>query len=136
MLFRPVLFAMCLAFVVCSGVVAQDRSLGPAGLKPLTLKSLHPTGAKSTKTSFDVARKPALRLATVVDVELTSRRNLVGSVIDAQGNAIAGETVTARFGRRVLVETKADHQGRFRFQNVRGSLFEVHSLHGRRVVRV
>ena len=40
MLFRPVFFAMCLAFVVCSGVVAQDRSLAPAGLKSLTLNSL------------------------------------------------------------------------------------------------
>jgi len=29
MLFRPVLFAMCLAFVVCSGVVAQDRPSPP-----------------------------------------------------------------------------------------------------------
>ncbi len=112
---------LCRLFRCCG----SGSPLASAGLKPLTLNSLHPAGAKSTKASFDVARKPASRPATIVDVELTSRRSLVGSVIDAQGNTIAGETVTARLGRRALAETKTDRQGQFRFQNVRGSVFEV-----------
>ena len=123
---------LCRLFRCCG----SGSPLASAGLKPLTLNSLHPEGAKSTKASFDVARKPASRPATIVDVELTSRRSLVGSVIDAQGNTIAGETVTARLGRRALAETKTDRQGQFRFQNVRGSVFEVRALHGRRLVRV
>lgn len=136
MLFRPALSAMCLAFVICSSVAAQDRSHAPAGLKPLKLKSLPLFGAKSTKASFDTTRSPASKPAKVIDVELTSRRSLVGSLIDGQGRGLAGETVTARFGRRVLAETKTDRLGQFRFQSVRGSLFEVRSRHGRRVVRV
>jgi len=136
MLFRPIVSAVCLAFVFCSSIAAQDRPLAPAGLKPLTLKSLPLFGAKLTKASSGATRKSASLPATVVDVELTSQRSLVGSVIDAQGRGLAGETVTARFGRRVLAETKTDRQGQFRFQNVRGSLFEVRSRHGRRAVRV
>lgn len=136
MLFRPALSAICLFFVICSSVAAEDRSIAPAGLKPLKLKSLPVFGAKSTKASSGATRKSVSRPATVLDVELTSRRSLVGSVIDGQGRAMAGETVTARFGRRVLAETKTDREGQFRIQNVRASLFEVRSRYGRRVVRI
>lgn len=136
MLFRPALSAICLSFFICSSVAAQDRSIAPVGLKPLTLKSLPLAGAKSTKASSNATGKLASRPSTVVDIELTSQRTLVGSIIDGQGRGLAGETITARYGRRVLAETKTDRSGKFRLQNVRASLFEVHSRHGRRIVRV
>lgn len=138
MLFRPaVLFAICVALVLPSDLAAQDRPFARPALKPLTLKPVSPNRASQQRTiakSHAVAKRSDSD--SLVDVELTSNRSLVGSMVDAQGKPVAGVTVTAKYGRRVLAETKTDRQGEFRFRNIRTGVFEIRSRLVRRVVRV
>ena len=70
------------------------------------------------------------------DVALRSGGMLVGQVVDAQGVAKAGTTVSVRHGEHEVVRTKTDKNGVFAAQGLRGGSYQLLTDDGSSVCRL
>ncbi len=86
--------------------------------------------------------KPAKPAATapqpprVKDVALSERGEFSGRVVDDQGQALDGVEVKLVRGEKEVATTTADAQGRFRFANLKGGLYEVQTPKSRSAYRL
>ena len=72
----------------------------------------------------------------VRDVELGADGTLIGQVVDAQGNPIAGEAVSLMQGGRVVVNAKTSEAGYYTIQGLRGGLYHVSTKDSGQVCRL
>ena len=85
----------------------------------------------------NAGHKPAVQpAATVTDVALGERGLLLGQVVDAQGAALKNAPVTILQNDKQVVTTKADAEGRFAVQGLRGGTYQIATKDGVSVCRL
>lgn len=76
-----------------------------------------------------------LKKSAMSDVVLGARGTLVGQVVDGQGRARVGRTVSVRRGSLLIARAKTDRTGRFTVKNLPGGPYVVTSGTAGQVVR-
>ncbi|MFK7818257.1 MAG: hypothetical protein AB8G99_06045 [Planctomycetaceae bacterium] len=78
------------------------------------------------------AEKPEqVQASRMLDVKLTDGGKLTGQLVDTQGNALKGATVTVRFHNQVVAVAKTNNAGRIAVTGLMGGTHQLETEHGR-----
>jgi len=83
-----------------------------------------------------VAALPAGRTPLVIDVALADGGLMVGQVVDAQGQALAGTDVSLCIAGRTIATAESDAKGLFAFRGLQGGVYQLTAAEGQAIYRV
>ena len=105
-------FRCLLVAATSAGMLLSNQMLLAAGPAPVATPNTTPTTASAPQT---------------MDVELQPGGVLAGRIVDAKGTGLSRNNVALRSGNIVVAETASDPAGNFRFDSIRGGIYQVGS---------
>ncbi len=88
------------------------------------------------RLAFGATSVPTDRESPVIDIALGDGGVLLGRVVDAQGAAVSGTTVSLQQGGQEVKRTQTDDQGRFAVTGLRGGVSQIVTAQGGGVLRL
>ena len=65
------------------------------------------------------------KVATISDVALDQKGELVGQLVDKQGRGVAGAAISVKYGTREIARTVTNARGLYRIRGLRGGVHQV-----------